>query len=396
MNECNQPLFINPQWNTAGQNQSAEICGRALAASYDALKAVSPQNFVWGVGLSPRGNDNPTAASDSSTSPVAFLQDLGAWFKAFVAATGRTAPLMDGLDFHPYPIPQSQPFARATRTRRRERLEPAPHLPGLLQRLQRLAAADDRPAGGRRAAGEPERGRHPDRRDRGAGYTGTEVSANADGGVIGQYATQAYQAAWYLQMLDLVACDPNVRIVNIYHLIDETDLAGWQSGLYDVNRTPKQSAATVHDWIATSAGACQGALQPWTPSGVAAAPVAAGEPRRRARSGSSPPPPGGCASSTRSATACGACWRRSATSYTGPISLRSAASGHGVEEIAVGEGAGGRPLVELLNAKTDRVIAATSRSRPRSAAASRSPSATSTATAATSSSSAAGPACPPR
>jgi hypothetical protein len=47
MNECNQPLFVNPQWNGAGQNQSAEICGRALAAAYDALKAVSPANFVW-------------------------------------------------------------------------------------------------------------------------------------------------------------------------------------------------------------------------------------------------------------------------------------------------------------------------------------------------------------
>ena len=61
MNECNQPLFVNPQWNSAGPNQSAEICGRALAGAYDALKAVSSQNFVWGVGLSPRGNDNPNA-----------------------------------------------------------------------------------------------------------------------------------------------------------------------------------------------------------------------------------------------------------------------------------------------------------------------------------------------
>ena len=111
-NECNQPLFLNPQWNTAGQNQSAAICGRALAATYDALKSVSPSNFVWGVGLSPRGNDSPNAASNSSTSPVKFLGYLGAWFKSFAAETHRTAPLMDGLDFHPYPVPQSLPFAR--------------------------------------------------------------------------------------------------------------------------------------------------------------------------------------------------------------------------------------------------------------------------------------------
>ena len=70
MNECNQPLFVNPQFDASGANQSAEICGRALAAAYDALKAVSAANFVWGVGLSPRGNDNPNAASNVSTSPT--------------------------------------------------------------------------------------------------------------------------------------------------------------------------------------------------------------------------------------------------------------------------------------------------------------------------------------
>ena len=37
MNECNQPRFVNPQWDTVGNNQSAEICGRALAAAYDAI-----------------------------------------------------------------------------------------------------------------------------------------------------------------------------------------------------------------------------------------------------------------------------------------------------------------------------------------------------------------------
>src|SRR5262249_6877729 len=112
MNECNQPLFVNPQWDQEGNNQSAEICGRALAAAYDVLKGASSRNFVWGVGLSPRGNDNPLASSNSSTSPVVFLRDLGEWFRAFAAETGRTKPLMDGLDFHPYPIPQSQPFAQ--------------------------------------------------------------------------------------------------------------------------------------------------------------------------------------------------------------------------------------------------------------------------------------------
>ena len=54
MNECNQPLFVNPQWDTSGQNQSAAICGRALAAAYDALKGVS--------GGDPRVGRRPLAA----------------------------------------------------------------------------------------------------------------------------------------------------------------------------------------------------------------------------------------------------------------------------------------------------------------------------------------------
>src|SRR5438034_10586455 len=112
MNECNQPRFVNPQWDNSGANQSAEICGRALVAAYDAIKAVSSADFVWGVGLSPRGNDSPNASSNSSTKPVTFIAALGAWFKAYAEKTARTRGLMDGLDFHPYPIPQSQPFAQ--------------------------------------------------------------------------------------------------------------------------------------------------------------------------------------------------------------------------------------------------------------------------------------------
>jgi hypothetical protein len=101
------------------------------------------------------------------------------------------------------------------------------------------------------------------------GYTGVEVSANGAGGVIGKSATQAYQAAYYLGMLNLLACDPNVRQVNIFHLVDEPDLQGWQSGLYEVGTTApvaKLSAAAVQGWITRTGGACQGTLVPWEPA----------------------------------------------------------------------------------------------------------------------------------
>ena len=81
---------------------------RCLAAAYDALKAVDPSIRVIGVGLSPRGNDSPLAPSNVSTSPVRFLHALGRWYRT----SGRTAPLMDGFSFHPYPNSATDPLDR--------------------------------------------------------------------------------------------------------------------------------------------------------------------------------------------------------------------------------------------------------------------------------------------
>ena len=60
---------------------------------------MNPNIDVIGLGLSPRGNDNPTAASNVSTSPVRFIRDLGQAYRT----SARNAPIMDELAFHPYP-----------------------------------------------------------------------------------------------------------------------------------------------------------------------------------------------------------------------------------------------------------------------------------------------------
>jgi hypothetical protein len=267
MNECNQPLFVNPQWNAAGENQSAAICGRALAAAYDALKSVSADIHVWGIGLSPRGNDRPDAASNSSTTPVTFLGALGEWWRAFVKKTGRTAPLMDGFDFHPYPVPQSQPFAKGYADVRSASVS---NLPRIYQAFfGAFSGTPQRTIGQQRGGGLPvslnETGVQTETIGK-SGYHGSEVSSSSAGGVFGDWATEAYQATWYVQMLNLVACDPNVEVVNIFHLIDEASLAGWQSGLYFADQTAKRSAASVRDWIARTGGECPAKPTAWTPS----------------------------------------------------------------------------------------------------------------------------------
>ncbi len=272
MNECNQPLFVNPQWNAAGQNQSAAVCGRALAAAYDALKAVDKANFVWGVGLSPRGNDRPKAPSNSSTSPVKFLGDLGAWFKAFAKRTHRVAPLMDGLDFHPYPVPQSLRFKTGYPNLNDASVS---NLPRIYQAFyDGFNGSPQRTIGQQRGGGLPvslnEMGIQTDATGQ-PGYSGVEVSANAAGGMVGADASQAYQATYYTETLNLLACDPNVRLVNIFHLVDEPLLAGWQSGLYWVGTTapvPKESAGAVRSWITATGGACRGSTTPWRPAAL--------------------------------------------------------------------------------------------------------------------------------
>jgi hypothetical protein len=65
-NEPNQPRFWQPQFTADGTQASAAAFLTVLAGCYDAIHPTGKQ--VIGVGLSPRGNDNPLASSNVSTS----------------------------------------------------------------------------------------------------------------------------------------------------------------------------------------------------------------------------------------------------------------------------------------------------------------------------------------
>ena len=110
-NEPNQPRFQRPQFSRAGRGLAAGVYAGLLAKSYDALKEVDPGIRVIGLGLSGRGNDLPLAPSNASTSPVRFLRDLGAAYRA----SGRTLPLMDELGLHLYPRSDRDPVRAGDR-----------------------------------------------------------------------------------------------------------------------------------------------------------------------------------------------------------------------------------------------------------------------------------------
>jgi len=254
MNECNTSLFVNPQY-ASGQNVSAARCGAFLGATYDALKTVDPTIFVWGLGLSPRGNPVPTdMSSPRATNPVDWIRFLGQWYRA----SGRVKPLMDGLDLHPYPIPQTLPFETG--------------YPGatsfsvvnLPRAYQAFYSA---------FAGTPQRTVGPGRLPVSLNEVGIQTTpapevANAYDGLenaagVAETGSEAYQAAWYTKLVDYALCDADVTKVNIFKLVDETSLAGWQSGLFYAGFVPKLSATTFSAELQRTGGNCPTGEAAW-------------------------------------------------------------------------------------------------------------------------------------
>lgn len=246
-NEPNQPAFWRPQFTRVVQ-RSARTFGPFLAAGYDALKAVDPDLTVVGVGLSPRGNDRPTAKSNVSTSPVRFLASLGAWYRA----SGRERPLMDGLSFHPYPNSATDPLERGyawpnagfvNLDRVKQAVWDAFSGTGQPTTVEGLRLYLDEVGWQVDTSGRP-------------GYQGAENVAVTD---------EASQAAVYGALVRRAACDPDVAQVNVFGFRDDALRTGFQAGLFRVDGTARPSADAVRD--AAAERACTtGAGKAWRPA----------------------------------------------------------------------------------------------------------------------------------
>jgi hypothetical protein len=246
-NEPNQPAFWRPQFSGARQ-RSARTFGPDLAAGYDALKAVDSTLTVVGVGLSPRGNDRPTAKSNVSTSPVRFLASLGAWYRA----SGRTRPLMDGLSFHPYPNVATDPLDRGY---------PWPNAGFVnLDRIKQgvwdafAGSAQPTTVEGLRLYLD-EVGWQVDTTGR-TEYAGAENVAVAD---------EASQAAVYGELVRRAACDPDVAQVNIFGFRDDVLRTGFQAGLFRADGSARPSAGAVRAAVAEPGCATESGAA-WRPS----------------------------------------------------------------------------------------------------------------------------------
>ena len=195
------------------------------------MKAVAPTTTIIGGALAPRGSDDP-AGIRPTHSPTAFITDMGAAYRA----SGRQLPIMDALSIHPYEDHSSIAPADGTHPNTTS-IGLADY--GKIVSLLGSAFDGTAQAGSSLPIYYDEFGvesQIPPAKQ--ALYSGTEPAVT-------QPVDEATQAAYYRQAIALAFCYPNVRGLFLFHAVDEKSLAGWQSGVYYADDTPKSSLAAV-------------------------------------------------------------------------------------------------------------------------------------------------------
>jgi len=232
-NEPNLNRFWLPQFGPNGENVAAQDYLALLAETYDALKAVSDEIRVIGGALAPRGGDDPSAPRHTH-SPTQFIRDLGRYYRE----SGRSEPVMDAFAHHPYleraNLPPDFAHPRSTTIA----LADYDKLVDLLDE----AFAGTAQRGGDLPILYTEFGVQtsipPEKLDV---YTNRETQAAAD------VVDEETQARYYRQAVELACDQETVEGLYIFHVWDEPDLLGWQSGLYYADHAPKTSQGALRD-----------------------------------------------------------------------------------------------------------------------------------------------------
>ena len=256
-NEPNQPKFWQPIWN-GSQPASPAAMAVVLASCYDKLKASDATLDVIGVGLSPRGNDNPGASNNSSISPVRWIKALGDAYRAM----GRQKPLFDEWSWHCYPNVNTDEVETGYAWPNTGCVNAARVKLALWDAFNHTA--QPLPAGyavstsGTTLYGNTSRtfidetGWQVDTQTR-PGYTGNENVP---------IVSEAKQAEDYEKLVHIANCEPTLTAFHIFHQIDEADRGGFQSGVLRVDFSERDSALatpnSVQHAIKADAGSCAG------------------------------------------------------------------------------------------------------------------------------------------
>ncbi len=259
-NEPNQPRFWQPIFDGSGNPAAPAAMEDVLARCYDALKAVNPAIDVIGVGLSPRGNDDPHASSNASISPVRFITALGKAYRS----SGRAKPLFDEWAWHCYPNVNTDSVAKGypwpqTGCVNADRVKQA--IWDAFNNTAQPTFAESGPFNdtfGARVAASltmviDETGWQVDTSTR-PGYTNTENVPPID---------EATQASDYAQLVHLSNCEPTLTAFHFFHVIDESDRTGFQSGVLRATGEERPAAQAIAGAIAADGGACKSKLATW-------------------------------------------------------------------------------------------------------------------------------------
>jgi hypothetical protein len=226
-NEPNSNRFWMPQFGPGGTDAAAADYFALLRVAYAAVKTASPHVTVIGGSLAARGADNPSGIRQTH-SPTRFILDLGRQFRA----SGLRRPPLDLFSLHPYPANSSIPPSVAS-----------PHSTSIgiadYPRLVRLLT---------QAFG------HPPPIVYGEYGIQTEIPRGELDLYSGHRApsikpvSEMRQADDYVEAIRLASCQPLVRMLVFFHVTDESQFTGLQTGLYYPNERPKRSLSRVAAW----------------------------------------------------------------------------------------------------------------------------------------------------
>ncbi len=263
-NEPNVNRFWQPQY-TNGQDAAAKDYEHTLAYAYDKIKVARPDSVIWGPAISSRGNDNATAASNPSHSPVWFIADMAAAYKA----SGRTKPIFDAFNMHPYPpIQDTDPFSKPFQWPQAG----AANLDRIKQALWDGFNGTAQPIPAEQTGGRQAQSARfgdaglPIELDEVGEQTNVLQTSHAgaytqDGAENITPIDEATQAQHYTDLAEMAACDPDVQSLLYFPLIDNTPIAaGFQSGQLYADLAHKQSYSAMKQKIASAHGQCTGGV----------------------------------------------------------------------------------------------------------------------------------------
>jgi hypothetical protein len=231
-NEVNKSMFFRPQYTRSGKPASPGLYEKLLATCYDTLHALRGKRVNIITSVSPRGNNDPHAASNVSISPVTFIRELGRTYRA----SRRHKPLFDTWGQNAYGTSYTEPVAKR-------------HAGGTISEgdygklLATLSAAFRGTAQRLPSAAGPVR----------IWYLETGFQTTVDPAKQSLYhgnenvsvLSPRAQAQQLAAAIKLAYCQPAVQALFNFELADDSALSGWQSGLLWADWTPKPSYAAV-------------------------------------------------------------------------------------------------------------------------------------------------------